>query len=680
MQVSMNTLQHLGMNLYSNVPAVLSEIVANAWDADASKVEINIDKQANTITIDDTGCGMTRDQVIDQFLVVGFQRRKMQGETTDKGRKPMGRKGIGKLSAFSVASVVDVFTCSSTEKTAFRIDRNALRSENTRNDNQSYLLEELQGWPDGLTTGTRIVLSDVEKNLTEVTISALRRRIARRFTIIGPKYDFEVLVNGLKLKPEDRSYYNSLEYVWTYGESRDFSTLCKNLKRPPVDRNDWIRKQLPENGMKISGWIGTVMSPRQLAKEGDNLNRIAIFMRGKLAQEDILEDFNLKEIYAVYAVGEIHCDDLDNDKCNDIATSNRQSLKLDDKRFRSLRAAISKELHHVSSCWSKWRREDGSAQLVKSVPAVSYWLNGLQGDTRTKAKRWIGRLNTLRIEDEHDRTELLKASILAFESYRRKEQIDRLDEFSDDNLAGLLPVFGDIDDLELSYYGQIVLMRIGVIRKLKKMLDKDVKEKQLQAFIFKHLWLIDPSWERTRGSEAIETSITKFLKANTKSLPPEQRKARIDIAYRSVSASHVIIEMKRNSVATPIDVLVKQINKYLEGVENIIATTDWKDWPVRIIVLVGTPPPEWNSKSGRLRVEQILGALGAQLVFYDHIIHNTLAAYTDYLEEHKKVDSLLGLFNSIDDFSTVVRPVKKDKPMKSGKLFVKDKPVMKAAV
>ena len=40
MSLSLNVLNHLGINLYSNVPAVLSEIVANSWDADAENVTI----------------------------------------------------------------------------------------------------------------------------------------------------------------------------------------------------------------------------------------------------------------------------------------------------------------------------------------------------------------------------------------------------------------------------------------------------------------------------------------------------------------------------------------------------------------------------------------------------------------------------------------------------------------
>ena len=39
--MDLNVLNHLGLNLYSNVPAVLSELIANAWDADASRVDVS---------------------------------------------------------------------------------------------------------------------------------------------------------------------------------------------------------------------------------------------------------------------------------------------------------------------------------------------------------------------------------------------------------------------------------------------------------------------------------------------------------------------------------------------------------------------------------------------------------------------------------------------------------------
>ncbi|MCY4150663.1 MAG: ATP-binding protein [Aestuariivita sp.] len=94
MTISLNVLEHLGMNLYSNVPAVLSEIVANAWDADARKVAITLDKVQGQIIIDD-GIGMGRDEVIDRFLNVGFKRRVKVGTQTTMGECQWDAKASG---------------------------------------------------------------------------------------------------------------------------------------------------------------------------------------------------------------------------------------------------------------------------------------------------------------------------------------------------------------------------------------------------------------------------------------------------------------------------------------------------------------------------------------------------------------------------------------------------------
>ena len=176
MRISLNALEHLGMNLYSNVPAVLSEIVANSWDADAEIVNVTIDKVNESITIEDDGIGMDRDDVIDHFLTVGFKRRAQIELTPVKKRKPMGRKGIGKLSSFSIARVVDVFTIKDGERTAFRMDRDVIKARISSNDSVPYEPPELSDWPKSLKVGTRIVLSDLSKKLSEMTVAGLKRR------------------------------------------------------------------------------------------------------------------------------------------------------------------------------------------------------------------------------------------------------------------------------------------------------------------------------------------------------------------------------------------------------------------------------------------------------------------------------------------------------------------------
>jgi|CXWL01.1.fsa_nt_gi hypothetical protein len=653
MTISLNALEHLGINLYSHIPAVLSEIVANAWDADAKKVTITIDKGSETITIEDDGTGMDRDGVIDRFLTVGFKRRDEMGQKTPGGRDPMGRKGIGKLSIFSIARTAEIFTTASDVRTAFRMDRDVIRRAVSGKAGNLYKPEELDTWPSGLTAGTRIVLSCLSKNLSGMTVEGLKRRVARRFSIIGPKFDFKVEVNGVEIGPEDRAYHNAIEYIWTYGDQSDFVKTCKHLSRPEEKRLPTIQAELVKGGISLSGWIGSVSSPSQLKDDdGDNLNRLAIFMRGKMAQEDILDDFAQKEIYADYIIGEIHCEQLDLDDQGDIATSSRQSLKQDDPRFEALRKIVLSELRHVANNWSDWRRTDG-AKAAAGVPAVSNWLESLQGDSKKKAERWIGRLNIIRSPDESDKKELLKASILAFESYRRKQELDRLDNIKDENLEQILEIFKNIDDLELSYYGQIVQLRVGVIKTLQEKLKQNDKELVLRDYIFSHLWLLDPAWERTKGTEHAETLVNNFLKQNSDELKGAAKTARIDIGYRTTSGKHVIVELKRASIAVPVDDLMKQIRKYRDGARKVLEKTTYKDWPIEIICLLGKPPPEWSDASGTgpKGVQDSLRTVDARIVFYDELLTNAQQAYADYLEEHVKVDKLWGLFEAIDDFA-----------------------------
>jgi hypothetical protein len=658
MSISLNALEHLGINLYSNIPAVLSEVVANAWDADAKNVKVTVEKGAQTITIEDDGTGMDRDGVIDRFLTVGFKRRDQLGPTTPSGRHPMGRKGIGKLSIFSIAQVAEVYTIQGQDRTAFKMDREVIKQAIKGNAQKPYKPEELTVWPSDFTQGTRIVLSGLSRSLTGITVEGLRRRVARRFGVIGNKFQFSVEVNDTKIGPEDRAYHGVIEYLWTYGDQNEFAKLCTSISRPAEARLAAIQAELTKAGLGLTGWIGTVSSPSQLKdEEGDNLNRIAIFMRGKLAQEDMLDEFGQKEIYADYVIGELHCEELDLDDQGDIATSSRQALKQDDPRYEALRRIVLTELRYIASKWSDWRRSDG-AKAAASVPAVSQWLQGLQGDTKKKAERWIGRLNTIRAPDENDKKELLKASILAFESYRRKEELDRLEAIKDESLDQVLEIFRSIDDLELSYYGQIVRLRIQVIRTLQNKLKQNDKELVLRDYIFDHLWLLDPGWERAKGSEHAETKVNEFLKANSDNLSDEEKAGRIDIGYRTTGGKHVIVELKRASVAVPLDDLIKQVRKYRDGAKKILEKTTHKDWPIEIICLIGKPPPEWSDDSGtgKKGVAEGLRTVDARIVFYDELLTNAQQAYGDYLEEHMKIDKLWGVFGAIDDFA----PIKSD--------------------
>ena len=69
------------------------------------------------ITIADDGHGMKLEDINEKYLLVGYPRRMHNEAVTDRyKRKVMGRKGIGKLSLFSIAETVKVETLKMAKK------------------------------------------------------------------------------------------------------------------------------------------------------------------------------------------------------------------------------------------------------------------------------------------------------------------------------------------------------------------------------------------------------------------------------------------------------------------------------------------------------------------------------------------------------------------------------------
>lgn len=80
MDFDIYTIKHLGLQMYSTLPPVIGELVANAWDANAKRVEITIpegpiDEHTSEITIVDDGIGMSDGDIRRKYLIIGRRRR-----------------------------------------------------------------------------------------------------------------------------------------------------------------------------------------------------------------------------------------------------------------------------------------------------------------------------------------------------------------------------------------------------------------------------------------------------------------------------------------------------------------------------------------------------------------------------------------------------------------------------
>ena len=615
MTVDLNVLDHLGINLYSNIAAVLTEAVANAWDAAAENVEITIDPNAEWIEIVDDGVGMTVDDMNDKYLRVGYRRREEDtehGKFTAKGRQVMGRKGLGKLSFFSIAKFIDVQSAKDGQAHGLHMSVDGIH-ESVEKKEPFYRPNPLSAEDITVTKGTKIVLREIKRQRLGRGAAALRKRLARRFSVIGELYDFKITIDGQPITTDDRGDLPIAQFLWTFGDFEpDTASIPKVLERErlPSRFGPW-----PED-WSVDGWIGTARLPKQLdSEDAGNLNGIVVFARGRLFHENILDKVNDGRLYTKYLTGQIEADFLDEDDEPDIATSDRQRVQEDDDRYAALLSFLRSSLTKVEKRWTEWRRKHEVEKAKEASPALAEWFETLPQGFRKSTQTLIAKLSALPVDEEDDRKLLYRHGILAFERMRLRGSTD---EFIDSvyGVDRLLSILADRDALEASLYRDIVKSRLDAIMDFQGIVDEDAKEKVLQKYLFDHLWLLDPAWERATNSEIMESRLIKEG-VITDDLTQKEKLGRVDIAYRSNAGKHIIAELKKAGRKMKLLELQAQGQTYVDKLRKILLNQDDNSPNIEVVFVLGKPVDDEKDNPDRVKASMAAVSPGSRIVHYD---------------------------------------------------------------
>ncbi len=638
MTVDLNVLDHLGINLYSNIAAVLTEAVANAWDADAETVEIKIDADGNWIEIMDDGIGMSVDDMNGKYLRVGYRRRDEDvehGKTTAKGRPVMGRKGLGKLSLFSIANVIEVESARGEAAHGLRMTVAGIH-ESVQKKEPFYSPESLLAEQITVAKGTRIVLRDIKRQRLGRGALALRKRLARRFSVIGEAYGFKIDLDGQTITSSDRGDLPMVQFLWQFGDDAlDLTPASQLLEQESLPN----RFDAWDTGWKVSGWIGTARFPKQLdSEDAGNLNGIVVFARGRLFHENILDKLNDGRLYTKYLTGQIEADFLDADDAPDIATSDRQRVQEDDPRYGQLIAFLKSRLTQVEKRWTEWRKKHEVEKAKEASPALAEWLDTLPEGYRKSAETLIAKLSALPLDEEDDRKLMYRHGILAFERMKLRGSIE---EFvtSIESADRLLAVLADRDSLEASLYRDIVKSRLDAIRDFQTIIDEDAKERVLQKYLFDHLWLLDPAWERATGSPIMESRLTTEG-VLIEDMTEKERLGRVDLAYRTNAGKHVIVELKKVGRKMGLLDLVEQGQTYVDKLTKILREQNQTSPDIEVIFVLGKTIDEEASNPERLKSSMTSISPGSRIVHYDTLIRGAQEAYSAYIEKSKSLDKL----------------------------------------
>ncbi|MBI4009547.1 ATP-binding protein, partial [Candidatus Roizmanbacteria bacterium] len=180
-------LSTIGERLYTQSLDLIRELVANAYDADATRVVIKITD--SSIAVEDDGSGMNRDGLT-QYFTIGSDFKKQNPVSEKFKRVRIGEFGIGKFAVLSICNRFEIYTRSQNYSAALIFDREDFEK---RVDWNIPLIEH-ETKSNG-ETGTRVSLFEIKKPLSLFDIE-------RHLINIFPLFDknFSIFVNDVKLQ------------------------------------------------------------------------------------------------------------------------------------------------------------------------------------------------------------------------------------------------------------------------------------------------------------------------------------------------------------------------------------------------------------------------------------------------------------------------------------------------
>ena len=122
------TVKELGRDLYSGNNSIISELIANSYDADATEIKIIFGEDNNYIEIEDNGRGMNYNEITNRFLKVGSEIEEKDYKSK-YNRERLGSKGVGKLSIFALGDVIKIKTISELDYQKLRNNNDAVEIE-----------------------------------------------------------------------------------------------------------------------------------------------------------------------------------------------------------------------------------------------------------------------------------------------------------------------------------------------------------------------------------------------------------------------------------------------------------------------------------------------------------------------------------------------------------------------
>lgn len=543
----------LGQQMYGGAVPSVAELVANAWDADAKKVEISIPEDIKTpnaeITVRDYGSGMSFEELNEYYLHVGYERR-TRGERTPGGRLVMGRKGIGKLAGFGIAEDIIVTSIKKGHLVELKLNYTELRSLDTTAD---FSFKPLRDEPTQEPDGVQVTFKALKLSRS-INPDSFRTSMARRFAL-GSE-EMEIVVNEIPITKEDLALeYRYPETNWTEEDIGGFGT--------------------------IKYWFGFL---KETIKDSE-LRGVSVFARNRVAQFTPFF-FNLSggingQVALEYLTGQVIADCLDDD--DDYIATDRQTVN-----WQFGKAPILEEWgkQKVKELCADWKKKHDQKNIDRFTHNLGEFFERIDHLSSTQEKKdltaALTKIATIERINEQDFRMIAGSMVSGFERESVKKVIQRINATSEDALPELFEAIKEWDIISSVSTAEIVFGKIQIIEQFKKHIDNRLAEKSpaghmdMQTFIKNYPWLLGHQYEQLEPADfsherGVDKWIEEVLIETNKeySIQDKKDQRRFDLLCIKNDWLIVVLELMKPGLPEDYD-HVMRLNRYVTRIKNHI--------------------------------------------------------------------------------------------------------------
>ena len=360
------TIEHLGVKMYSQLPNAIAELIANSYDAESPEVHIILkdNEEEKSIAVVDKGIGMSFDEINENFLRIGRKRRESDSGLSPNGkRKVTGRKGLGKLAFFGIGDTIHIITKKNGKCVNFTMNWNDIIHSKTPNYEPQYTIEPCNPQEQG----TTIILTNLKRK-TAFDPEGLAGSLARLFDFFDDDFVADITLNNNEPIPIDKTLrYRNIDAQFTW-----------NVPVFIEDKEHYLYKK---------NIIGELLATEKPLKPG--LRGITLYAHGRMVNAPEFFGVGESSHFYSYLTGWLDVDFVDEQE-EDIISTDRQSLSWDLQITSQLRDNLKQLLSLVERNWRTQRKADRQRKITEKTKVdVGQWYPTLTPDIQKGVEKIV---------------------------------------------------------------------------------------------------------------------------------------------------------------------------------------------------------------------------------------------------------------------------------------------------